>query len=64
MFVGCKPHPFGNEIQTIFCGLTSIFWKAHIVEGKYIPQQLYQNEYNELGKTVSLMLRICRPIFG
>ena len=64
MFVGCKPHPFGNEIQTIFCGLTSIFGRAHIVEGKYIPQQLYQNEYNELGKTVSLMLRICRPIFG
>ena len=34
------------------------------MEGKDRPQQLVQKEYNELGKIVSLMLRMCRPIFG
>ena len=33
------------------------------MEGKYRPQQLGQKEYNKLGKTVSLMLRMCRHIF-
>ena len=42
VFVGCKPHPFGNERHTIFCGFTSIFWRVHIVEGKDRPQQLGQ----------------------
>ena len=34
------------------------------MEGKYFPQKLGKNEYDVLGKTVSLMLRMCRPIFG
>ena len=34
------------------------------MEGKDHPQQLGQKEYNKLGKTVSLMLSMCRPIFG
>ena len=34
MFVGHKPHPFGNERHTICCALTSILWRAQIVEGK------------------------------
>ena len=34
------------------------------MEGKYRPQQLGQKEYYELGKIVSLMLGMCRPIFG
>ena len=33
------------------------------MKGKDIPGPLFQKEYNELGKTVSLMLRMCRPIF-
>ena len=64
MCVERKPYPFGNERHTISCGLTSILWRAQIVEGKDRPQQIGQREYNELGKTVSLMLRMCRPIFG
>ena len=59
MCVGIKPHPFGNERHTIFCGLTSIFCRDRIVEGKYCPQQLDQKEYNDFLKTVSLMLRVC-----
>ena len=34
------------------------------MEGKDLPQQIGQKKYNELVKTVSLMLRICIPIFG
>ena len=34
------------------------------MEGKYFPGPLSQKEYNDLSKTVSLMLRMCRPIFG
>ena len=33
------------------------------MEGKYFPQLLGQKEYNDSGKTISLMLRMCRPIF-
>ena len=62
--VGLKPHTFGSEGNTICCGLTSILWRSNIVEVKYIPQKLGQKEYNALGKTVSLMLRIGRSIFG
>ena len=64
MFVGSKPHPFGNEMHTICCGLLSILWRSQIVEVKYRLQPLGQKEYNELGKTVSLMLRMYIPIFG
>ena len=64
MCVGRKHHPFGNEGHTICCGLTSILWRAQIVEGKDRPRTLGQKEYNELGKTESLVLSMCRPIFG
>ena len=62
--VGHKHHPFVNERHAICCSLTSILWRDQIMEGKYFPQQLFKKEYDELGKTVSLMLRMCRPIFG
>ena len=34
------------------------------MEGKDHPQQFGQKEYNKLGKTVSLMLSMCKAIFG
>ena len=46
MCVGNKPHPVGNERHTICCGLTSILWISHILEGKYCPQHLCRKEYN------------------
>ena len=64
MYVGCKSKHLVNKRHTICCGLTSILWRAHISEGKYCPQQLVENLQSELGEMVSLMLRICRPIFG
>ena len=63
MYVGCKPHPFGNKRYMICCGLMSILWRYQITEGKYRFQQLGQKEYNKLRKALSLMLRMCRHIF-
>ena len=34
------------------------------MEGRDHPRQLVRKEYAELGATVSLMLRMCKPIFG
>ena len=45
--VGRKPHSFSNERRTICCILTSILWRAQIVEFKDNPQQFGQKEYNE-----------------
>ena len=44
-------------------GFISILCRAQIAEGKDNPQTLGQKEYKFLGKTISLMLRRCRPIF-
>ena len=34
------------------------------MEEKYRSHLIGKKEYNELGKTVSLMLKMCRYIFG
>ena len=34
------------------------------MEGRDHPRQLVRKEYAELGAAVSLMLRMCKPIFG
>ena len=64
MCVSRKPDPFGNERHTFFCALTSILWRAHIVEGKYRPTELGKKKWEDLGKTVGLMLRMCETIFS
>ena len=62
--VGRKPYPFGNEVHTIHCALTSIPWRAQIVEGKDRPTELGKKKWEDLGDTVGLVLRICEPIFS
>ena len=64
MCVVRKPHPFGNEWHTICCALTSILWKAQIVEFKDITTQLGPKKWEDLGKTVGLMLRMREPILS
>ena len=34
------------------------------MEGKDRPRELPRREFEELGKTVGLMLRMCQPLFG
>ena len=63
MCVGCKPHPFVNERHTMCCAITSILWRAQIVEGKDRSTQLGKKKWEELGKTVGIMLLMCEPIF-
>ena len=45
MYVGRKPHPFGNEQHTICCAITYILWRAQIVEGKDMPTELGNNKW-------------------
>ena len=63
MCVVRKPHPFGNERNPICCALTSILWRAYIVDGKDRPTKLGPNKREDLGKTIDLMLQIREPIF-
>ena len=58
MCVGGNPHPFGNERRIIFCGLTSILWRAQIVEGKYCPPHRGAKQHQELGKTVDIVFKL------
>ena len=62
IYVGLKPHPFENQWHTIYCALASILWRAHIVAVKDRRTQLCKKKWEELGKTVGLMLQICEPM--
>ena len=63
MCVEQKLNNFGNEHYAIYCGLTSILWRAHIFEGKDRPKQMGPKLHLELGRTVGLMIQMCGPIF-
>jgi Transposase IS4 len=64
MFVPRKPHPFGNEWHSICCGLSSIMFEVELVEGKDRPTDRGPPEFNHLGKTVGLLLRMTRSMWG
>ncbi|KAG7356336.1 transposase IS4 [Nitzschia inconspicua] len=63
MFVPRKPWPFGNEYHTICCGISGILFAMELVEGKDQPRQL-RNEEDNFGKTVGLLLRLTRSLWG
>ena len=62
--VGSKLHLFGNEHHPICYGIASILWRAYIVNKKDRPAQLVLNLHSELGRTVGLMLQMCKPLFS
>ena len=64
MCVGRKSHPFGNDRQTIACGLSTTMWFAEIVEGRDRPCECEIPEFGEIGNTVGTMLRYTRPIWN
>ena len=64
MFVPRKPHPFGNEFHTICCAITGIMFGIDLVEGKDRPKEKPADENANLGSTVSLLLRMCKPIYS
>ena len=59
-----KPWPFGNEYHSIACGKSRVMYRVEIVEGKDMPCERPAKEFNELGKTVGLMLRLTRPFWS
>ena len=57
-----------NLTLSVMKGTLFLWFNIYFVESSYSgsqnrPQHLVQKEYNELGETASLMLRMCKPIF-
>ena len=59
-----KTQPFGNEYHTIADGDNGValIWQCKLREGKDRHQQLGRKKWDELGKTVGLMLCMTEPI--
>lgn len=64
MFVPRKPHPFGNEYHTVCCCLCGVLYRLELMEGKDAPPERPAEQFSELGKTVGLLLRMTRSIWG
>jgi hypothetical protein len=64
MFVPRKPHPFGNEYHSICCAETMIMYGIEIVEGADTPPQKPRDPNERKGKTVALLLRLCKSIYS
>ena len=56
MFVPQKALPFGNEWHTIACGMSRILFAVELVEGKDQPLEQPASQFENLGKTVGLLL--------
>ena len=63
MYVPRKPHPQGNEYHTIACGVSGILYAIELVEGKDRPRQSPTPEFEDQGKTASLLLRLCKCLY-
>ena len=63
MFVPRKPWPFGSEYHTVCCCTSGIMWGIDLVEGKDRPRALGQQQFDDMGSTVGLLLRMLTPIF-
>jgi len=64
MCVPRKPWPLGNEYHTIACGTSGVLYQVELVEGKDTPRQAPPKQFHETGKTVGLLLRLTKPIWG
>jgi hypothetical protein len=64
MFVPRKPHPFGNEYNSICCGISGIMFRIELREGKQAPAQRVVQYQNIHSKTTGLLLRLCKPLAG
>jgi len=63
-FVPRKPHPFGNEYHSIYCSLCGIMFAILLVEGKDAPDRRPAHPTEAKGKTASLLLRLCKSLYG
>ena len=62
VFCPRKPKPWGNEYHSICCGLSGIMFGIEMVEGKHCPPELNTDPKNK--KTIHLLLRLCKSIYG
>jgi len=62
-FVPRKPWSMGNEYHTMCCGVTSIIFSIDLVEGSDRPRELPSLDAEKKGPTVSLLLRMCKPLY-
>ena len=58
-----EPWQLGNEYHTIICGKSGVLYSMELMEGKDAPPQRLK-EFLLMGKTVSLLLRLTRSIWG
>ena len=63
MFIPHKPWPFGNKYHTVCCCTSSIMWGIDLVGDKDHPRALGQQEFDNMGSTVGLLLQMLAPIF-
>ena len=64
MFVPRKPWPFGNEYHNAGCAESDIIWLLDLREGKDRPTNLGPKEFDDLGKTTGLLLRLTKPVWS
>jgi hypothetical protein len=53
-----------HEYHTIACGISGVLYSLELVQGKDEPQQRPRKEFEERGKTVSLLLRLTQSLWG
>ena len=64
MFVPHKPWHFGNEYHDAGCADSNIIWSLELHEGKDRPPQLNNMLFDDLGKTVRMLLWLTEPVWG
>ena len=62
MVVPRKPWAFENEYHTICCSQSGVLFAMELREGKDRPEYLPPKAHSDLGKTMGLVLRICRSL--
>ena len=62
MVVPRKPWPFGNEWHSISCAKSGVMFAVELREGKDQPSDIPKS-FNDLGKTVGLLLRLTTSIW-
>ena len=64
MYIPRKPWKFGNEYHNAGCADSNIIWALDLREGKDRPQNLGHKEFNNIGKTMGILLRLTKPVWS
>ena len=64
MFVPRKPCPFGNEYHDAGCAHSDIIWALDLREAKDRPMNLGNKEFDDLGKTTGILLRLTKSVWS